>query len=297
MQNQRTSTMSTPNPLMPQGALQGPSSTVRQKTFAMIFTIVALHVAVIVVVLMQGCKREESVNYAEMSDPAMLPPNEGDDGFHSPENPAPVGGDTSVAGAPAAGATPVVEPRSPVAAAASTGTPLVTPSAPPASLPPTAPPTDIPATPAGSVVPAPAVAPASVAAASGASAPPPAAIGMSTYSIRRGDSFYSIAKRYSGVSHRDIERANPSVDPGRLRIGQTINIPVAAAAAAAPAPAAPRAATTSSSEVAAVYTVQPGDNLTKIADKYRTTVTRIKRANGMRGDTIRIGQKLNIPAP
>ena len=283
---------------MPQGALQGPSSTVRQKTFAMIFTIVALHVAVIVVVLMQGCKREESVNYGEISDPAMLPPNEGDDGFHSQENPAPVGGDTSVAGASASTVPPIVEPRPPAATATSpAGSPIVTPGAPPASSPPSSIPTDIPATPAGSVVPAPAAAPASVASPGTAATAPPASTGTSSYTIRSGDSFYSIAKRYSGVSHRDIERANPTVDPGRLRIGQTINVPVASASPAAPSASAPSASTTASSEVTAVYTVQPGDNLTKIADKYRTTVSRIKRANNMRGDTIRIGQKLNIPAP
>lgn len=43
------------------------------------------------------------------------------------------------------------------------------------------------------------------------------------------------------------------------------------------------------------YTVQPGDTLYLIAKKYGTTVTDIKKANGLTGDTIRIGQVLVIP--
>lgn len=43
------------------------------------------------------------------------------------------------------------------------------------------------------------------------------------------------------------------------------------------------------------YTIQPGDNLTKIARKYGTTVELLRVANGIRGDMIRAGQKLRIP--
>ncbi len=297
MQNQRTSTMSTPNPLMPQGALQGASSTAKQKTVAMIFTIVALHVAVIVVVLMQGCKREDSVNYSQMTDPAMQPEYDPDDGFHSVDNPPP-GSEPGAAGggapAAAATATAVIPPRGASSASGGRSTPVVgadtSAPAPPAETRPA----EIPATPDGSVVPALVTTPAASTAST--SSPPPAASEGATYTIRSGDSFYRIAKRY-GISFRDIERANPSVDPNRLRIGQVVNIPGAVRAAAAPAATATTATTAASSDVASVYTVQPGDNLTKIADRHRTTVGRIKAANGLRSDRIKIGQKLNIPAP
>lgn len=43
------------------------------------------------------------------------------------------------------------------------------------------------------------------------------------------------------------------------------------------------------------YTVRSGDNLTKIARKYGTTVELLRVANGIRGDMIRAGQKLRIP--
>ena len=43
------------------------------------------------------------------------------------------------------------------------------------------------------------------------------------------------------------------------------------------------------------YTVRKGDNLSRIAVKYRTSVSALRRANGISGDLIRIGQVLKIP--
>jgi LysM repeat protein len=43
------------------------------------------------------------------------------------------------------------------------------------------------------------------------------------------------------------------------------------------------------------YKVKAGDSLGKIALKYHTTVSKIKKANGLRSDMIRIGQVLKIP--
>jgi nucleoid-associated protein YgaU len=43
------------------------------------------------------------------------------------------------------------------------------------------------------------------------------------------------------------------------------------------------------------HTVTKGDTLYGLARKYGTTVTKIKSANGMSGDMIRLGQKVKIP--
>ncbi len=43
------------------------------------------------------------------------------------------------------------------------------------------------------------------------------------------------------------------------------------------------------------YKVKSGDSLIRIANKYHTTVAKIKKANGLRSDMIRIGQVLRIP--
>jgi len=42
------------------------------------------------------------------------------------------------------------------------------------------------------------------------------------------------------------------------------------------------------------YTVKARDALSKIAKKYKTTVNLIKRSNGLKSDTIRLGQKLKV---
>ena len=43
------------------------------------------------------------------------------------------------------------------------------------------------------------------------------------------------------------------------------------------------------------YTVQPGDNLSMIAEAFGTTVGKIKEMNGLKGNNLRVGQKLNVP--
>lgn len=43
------------------------------------------------------------------------------------------------------------------------------------------------------------------------------------------------------------------------------------------------------------YVIERGDTLSNIADKYRVSTEKIKKANGLRTDSIRIGQELKIP--
>ncbi len=48
-----------------------------------------------------------------------------------------------------------------------------------------------------------------------------------SYTIQKGDTLYSIAtKRYGdGKQWQKIASANPGLDPTKLRVGQTINVP------------------------------------------------------------------------
>lgn len=126
--------------------------------------------------------------------------------------------------------------------------------------------------------------------------PPPAppAPSASEYAVAKGDSFYSIAKKF-GVSMKAIADANPGVDSKRLQIGQKLNIP---APTAAPVTATPGAATSPAADAAPAqsYTVKSGDNLTTIARKLGTTVKALRAANNLKTDRIKVGDKLKIPA-
>jgi LysM repeat protein len=45
------------------------------------------------------------------------------------------------------------------------------------------------------------------------------------------------------------------------------------------------------------YTVQKGDSLSRIASKYKVSLDDLRKANGLRKDTIFVGQSLLIPSP
>lgn len=56
---------------------------------------------------------------------------------------------------------------------------------------------------------------------------PPAEPQSRTYTIRKGDTLWSIAQRVygNGQKWKDISAANPSIDPKKLAIGQEITLP------------------------------------------------------------------------
>ena len=96
--------------------------------------------------------------------------------------------------------------------------------------------------------------------------------------VRRGDTLSELAQRYdSSVSA--IRRANNLNSRGFIRIGQTLKIP-------------PRGGA-----VPAVYTVEPGDTLAGISQRYNVTLDYLLEANDIaRPELLRIGQRLQLPA-
>ncbi len=119
--------------------------------------------------------------------------------------------------------------------------------------------------------------------------PAPAATAKE-YTIVKGDYFEKIAKA-NGVTVAAIEKANPGVDPKKLKVGQKIQIP-APTTKAAPTAAAPDATPT---EGGGVYAVKSGDTLTKIAAGNGTTVKVLRAANDLKTDKLKVGQKLKLP--
>ncbi len=95
------------------------------------------------------------------------------------------------------------------------------------------------------------------------------------YKVRRGDSLGKIGQKYN-VSVRSLKQWN-NLRGSVIKTGQRLTI--------YPGQSAPKYIT---------YKVRRGDSLGKIARKYGTSVTKIKKLNNLRSSTIHPGQRLKI---
>ncbi len=114
------------------------------------------------------------------------------------------------------------------------------------------------------------------------------------YKVKSGDYLGRIASRY-GVSVNQIKKWN-NLKSANIRAGQTLYI---YGATKNPSSAKSSSSTKSSaSGRTSTYTVRQGDSLYNIAKLYPgVSAENIKKANGMKSDKIRPGQKLKIPLP
>ena len=103
--------------------------------------------------------------------------------------------------------------------------------------------------------------------------PPIGTTPTTTYTVKKGDSLYNIAKKFNTTVSQLTNLNNLS--NANLSIGQILKIP-----------------TTSVNTT--TYTVKSGDNLYSIARKFNTTVDSIKSKNNLKSNALSIGQKLII---
>lgn len=101
-----------------------------------------------------------------------------------------------------------------------------------------------------------------------------------THRVRSGESLYTIGKRY-GVSVDRIKAAN-GLRRNTIRVGQELVIPALSSDSA-------------SASEGKVHRVRSGDTLSEIARRYGTTVSKLRSANGLTSNRLRIGQELKIP--
>jgi LysM repeat protein len=126
--------------------------------------------------------------------------------------------------------------------------------------------------------------------------PPTVSAGTATdYVIVKGDTFSTIHQKFH-VSLKNLQDANPTVEPTKLKIGQTIHIPAPAPAATAFTGSNPSAVTGDVTGNGQSYTVKSGDSLTKISSQFGVSVRALRSANSLKTDKIVVGQKLKIPA-
>lgn len=113
-----------------------------------------------------------------------------------------------------------------------------------------------------------------------------------TYVIAKGDTLSQICSRL-GVSQGEVMRLNNIKNPNLIRVGQKlllpggVNVEKIQKPVSKPEPKVPAGAGT--------YVVVKGDSLSVIAHRHGTTVAALRKANGISGDIIRVGQKLVIP--
>ena len=130
----------------------------------------------------------------------------------------------------------------------------------------------------------------------------PAEPETTVYIVQSGDYLAKISKKFN-VTISSIKKLNPSIKENNVvRVGQKIKLPgkidvgvqkdPAKAAAARPAKKAyaPYAGATKE------YVVKSGDTLGAIAYSNGINIRQLKELNGLTKDTLRIGQKLKIPA-
>lgn len=123
----------------------------------------------------------------------------------------------------------------------------------------------------------------------------PGAPSFTSYVVKKGDTISHIAVRY-GLRWQDVAAVNSGLNPNRLRVGQVIRLPGSIDLSK------PRHGRKSSRTVAtpsgkgSVYIVKKNDILGRIAIAHGVRISDIKKANNLKSDFIREGQKLVIPA-
>jgi LysM repeat protein len=124
-----------------------------------------------------------------------------------------------------------------------------------------------------------------------AASPAPTSIvgaGPARHTVKAGDTVLSIAAAY-GAAAKDIIVANGLSANGFLRIGQELLIPVSGPSGGPGPTATPKGGTL-------IYTVQAGDTISLIADRFGSTMEWIFRANNLKPtDILHIGQSLMVP--
>jgi LysM repeat protein len=252
----RFESMSNPNPLVPQGSLLEQQAR-SKSTFQMAAFIVALHVVVLGGFLFLGCKKEENQAPSLAGDSfAPPPPVLTETNDLPPLDPY----------APASNIVTGIPPSYP---GTNAGFPPVT-----QTVDPTIPPPFVPST------------PSDPGAGSGA-------LGGAEHVVKKGEVAFVIAKK-NGVTLKQLQEANPGRDLAKLKVGDKLVIPAGGTPAVTAGSSAVTASTGSTESV--TYVVKGGDNLSRLAKKYGTTVKAIRDVNGMKSNDIRVGQKLKIPS-
>jgi membrane-bound lytic murein transglycosylase D len=114
--------------------------------------------------------------------------------------------------------------------------------------------------------------------------------------VRRGERLTRIASRYH-LTTRDLQAANPRINPSRLRAGSRLVVPTVAVPSALAIRATGKAGTRGYRTRVATHRVRSGETLIGIARRYRVSLRALRRANALPVEyTLRAGKRLRIPS-
>ncbi len=119
-----------------------------------------------------------------------------------------------------------------------------------------------------------------------------------TYIVKSGDSFWIIARRHK-VNHKSLARWNGLSPRDTLRPGQKLIIRTSKSISSAPDTKVATIAPGTASPLAGIknsisYKVRKGDSLARIAQRFKTTVTKLKKWNRLPGRYLQPGQRLKL---
>lgn len=103
-----------------------------------------------------------------------------------------------------------------------------------------------------------------------------APLGLNYYTVKSGDSLWSISRKF-GVSVDELKKVN-NLSSNLLKIGQNLIIPGK-----------------KNNKISNEYVVKKGDTLYGIANKYNVSVDNLKSYNNLSTDSLSIGQIIKIP--
>ncbi len=107
----------------------------------------------------------------------------------------------------------------------------------------------------------------------------PSGMQSNAYVVKAGDSLYSIARQF-GTTVDELKQLN-NLTNDLLSVGQVLRLPGSESGI--------------QGEVENIYTVQVGDSLYTIAQKFNTNVDNIKNLNNLTSNIIYVGQGLLVP--
>lgn len=117
-----------------------------------------------------------------------------------------------------------------------------------------------------------------------------------TYKVQKGDTLYSISKKYQ-ITVAELRTANNLSENDMIKVGQKLIIPDADIGTAAALSSTKTAGTVSSVGKTSTYLVSKGDTLYGIARKNGMSVADLMSLNNLDSSTvIKVGQKLKINA-